>query len=124
MTANGKVPASLRPLALLGLFAVLGIGSLALWTVVPLGWVSLGAELGDGDPFRTYAVAIVGAPPTMLALGIGLRQVEAMYMRVLGRPSRSVLEPMLVLWAIVAVVALVVWWAVGDPIEPSGPLTY
>ena len=124
MTADGLMPAALRLLALAGLLAVLAVGSLALWTVVPLGWISIGAALSDGDSFRTYAVALVGAPPTMIVLAIGLQRIESIYARVLGRPGRSVLEPMLVVWAIIAVITLVVWWAVGNPITPSGPLTY
>jgi hypothetical protein len=89
------------------LLALMIVGCVALFTLVPLGWMWIGAQTGNGG--RAYLVALAGAPPTMLALGIGLRRVEIAYWLVRGeRPTRNVLETLLVASAILALVLFVV----------------
>jgi hypothetical protein len=97
-----------RALAAAALLALLIVGCLALFTVVPLGWMWIGAQAG-GEGGRAYLVALAGAPPTMMALGIGLQRVEIAYWLVRDeRPTRSLLETMLVASAILALLAFVV----------------
>ena len=96
-----------RALAAAALLALLLFGCLALFTLVPLGWMWIGAQTGNGG--RAYLVALAGAPPTMLALGIGLRRVEIAYWLVRGeRPNRNLLETMLVASAILALLIFVI----------------
>jgi hypothetical protein len=96
-----------RAVAAAALLVILVVGCLALFTVVPLGWMWIGAQTGDGG--RAYLVALAGAPPTMMALGIGLQRVEIAYWLVRGeRPTRRLLETMLVASAILALLIFVV----------------
>lgn len=47
-------------LAALGPVALMAVGSIALWTVVPLMWIWFAAEAG-GSYFVSYLVALAGA---------------------------------------------------------------
>lgn len=110
-----------RALGAAALMALLIIGCIALWTVVPAGWMWIGAQTGDG--VRAYLVALIGAPPTMLALGIGLQRVEVAYWLVRGeRPTRNVLETLLIASALVALVLLVTLFVVQQNSTP--PLSH
>jgi hypothetical protein len=92
-----------RAVAAAALMALLVVGCIALWTLIPLGWMWLGAQTGDGG--LAYLIALAGAPPTMLAFGIALQRVEVAYWLVRGeRPARSVMETLLIVSAIVAIV--------------------
>ena len=109
-----------RAAAAAALLALLIVGCIALWTVVPLGWMWIGAQAGGGGG-RAYLVALTGAPPTMLALGIALARVEVAYWLVRGeRPSRNLLETLLVASAILALVLFFVSIFFVQP-PSSGP---
>jgi hypothetical protein len=117
----------------------MALGSLALWTVVPAGWLWLTRDMSGGARF---VVSLPGCAITMFAFGALLFRVEALYARMTGRdrepaPSGwrrsagepqtrrplSLLETFLVVSAVVALLGLVGWWAFfADAPDPSGPI--
>jgi len=119
----------------------LGVGSLAVWTLVPAAWLYLTRDVSPGG-VRFLAV-VLGCPLTMVALVLLLYRVDSYRQRLRGTPERiashsgwlrsvsdaprsraksSLLEVMLVVSALIAVVVLVVWWGlVADSLNPSGP---
>lgn len=109
-----------------GLLAgVIVAGSLAFWTLVPIGWLYLTAGLVTHGGAR-FLIAMFGIPLSMAAAYVALSRVEA-YRQSLGTPEsrsgRSLLEVMLVVSAAIALVGLVLWWAfLADTVDPSGPL--
>ena len=124
------------------LVALMALGSIALWTVVPLAWMWFAAAAG-GTYFLTYLVALVGAPVTMLALAAVLYRIQSLHARLSGatdvtpeRPAwlksvrgestrrpTTLLDVFLIVSAVCAVVALIVWYlGFADAINPSGPL--
>ena len=128
-------------LLILVLVVLMAIGSLALWIAIPATWLWLTRDL-QPDTTR-YLIVIAGCAITML-VGAGLLyRVEAVYARMTGTAShllahsgwlRSVsdergprrrltlLEIFLVVSAVVALAALVGWWAfLADSTSPSGP---
>jgi hypothetical protein len=121
-----------------GLLAcVIIAGSLALWTVVPIAWLSLTRDLAPGGRF---VLVILGLPLTMALVFALLSWVDSYRRRLsaVSEPSSgarasngdsergerpSLLEVMLVVSAITALVGLIVWWAfIADAADPSGPL--
>jgi uncharacterized membrane protein len=102
------------------------VGSLAFWTVVPIGWLYLTGDLVSQAGGR-FLMAIFGVPVMMALAFMILSRVEA-YRNELrpahtSREGTSLLEVALVGSALVAVVALIVWWAfIADAADPSGPL--
>ena len=125
----------------IGIVTLLAVGSLALWTAIPAGWLWVVREL---DPASArYLVAITGCVATMAGTAVLLYRLEAVYEAMRGTrheggpPSwlravnddgaaarrMSLLDVMLVASAVVALIALVVWWALlADNPSPSGPL--
>jgi len=120
----------------------MALGSLALWIAIPAAWLWLTRDL---EPVATrFLIVIVGCAITMAAAGGFLFRLEAIYARMTGTPGPvlerpgylrtvaeerrrrrrlTLLEIFLVVSALVALVALVVWWALlADSPNPSGPL--
>jgi hypothetical protein len=115
-------------LAQAALVVAMALGSLALWTVIPFGWLRLAAALSS--TYATgYLLAIIGAPLTMAAWGWCLYRLNYVYLRLTGRaapdhapgsaraavgPSRDrgllVIDAFLVVSAVIAVILLVVWF--------------
>ena len=119
----------------------MAVGSLALWIAVPAGWlwVTRGLEAGP-----RFVLAITGSVASMAGGAWVLYRLEAVYLRAAGeverrsfhpswtqtasesnehRPALSLLDRFLVASAVVALVALVVWWTLlADSPNPSGPL--
>src|SRR5215211_1677503 len=129
-------------LAAWALVALMAVGSIALWTVVPLMWIWFAAEVG-GSYFISYLVALAGAPLTMIALGIALYRVQNRYASLSGatdpvpqrqawlrsinaertRRPTTLLDLFLIVSAVVALVALIAWYfGFADAINPTGPL--
>lgn len=132
----------LRAMFAVVLVAVMALGSLALWTAIPAAWLWLTRDVGtDG---ARYFIVLTGCAITML-LGAGLLyRLEAVYAGIKGAQKKHVpahspwlrsvsderrprgrltlLEVFLVVSAVVALVALVTWWAfLADTLNPSGP---
>jgi len=111
-----------------GLLAcVVVIGAFAFWVLVPLGWLHLSGELVS-EPGPRFVLVIFACPLTMALVFVVLTWIDS-YRRQLGdggsqtEEGHSLLEYTLVISAVIAVVALVVWWAfIADVANPSGPL--
>jgi hypothetical protein len=120
----------------------MALGSLALWTAIPAAWLWLTRDLQPNG--TRFVISIACSAMTMLAAGALLYRLEAVYARLTGEarpepaPPRwlrsnrelqrapepmTLLDSFMVASAIVALVALVVWWAfLADSPDPSGPL--
>ena len=118
----------------------MALGSLAIWTAVPVVWFWLTRDLQSGA--ARYLIVIICCPITMLGGAALLYRVETVYARVSGvgsqdpthsawlhsisderRSHLSLLETFLVASALIALVALVGWWVfLADNPNPSGPL--
>jgi hypothetical protein len=118
----------MHPRLLTGLLvAAMAIGSLALWIAIPVAWLWLPRHL---EPAGTrFLVTIIGCTGTMVAAGWALYRLEASYIRTTGAAARgpgrsmSLLDLFITASAVIAIVALVLWWAfLGDSSNPSGPL--
>ena len=106
------------------------LGCLALWTLIPAAWLVIARALASSRA-TGYVVALVGCPVTMIVWGRGLYRLGAVYERAMGREGRRplLLEALLVVSALVALGAFLVWFFVfaGSPSatpwpdEMSGP---
>ena len=106
-----------------GLACIVIAGGFALWTVVPVGWMYLTGELVSGGGAR-FVLVLFGCPLTMAGAFVLLSAVEGQR-RLLSPASDPLplLEVTLVASAVIAIVALVGWWALlADSPNPSGPL--
>jgi hypothetical protein len=107
------------------LFALMAVGSLVLWTVIPAGCLWIAGELTDeiGTHF------LIALPLTVASVGLFaalLFRVNQLYLRITGaliqvpedeeddeaepRLPRGPLEPMLVGSLVIALTALVLWF--------------
>jgi hypothetical protein len=116
-----------------GLIAVMVLGSMVLWLVVPVAWLWLASQIDQSiqASMRAYAVIAIGVPSTMLALFWLLRRLDIFHQRVTGHEQRrklapawrrslseernllsetSALDVILVATAIAALVTLVIWF--------------
>ena len=107
------------------LAAVVVAGSLAFWTVVPVAWLYFTGDLVPHGGTR-FVLVLIGLPLTMILVFMILSRAESMRRRLSaagGGADVRLLEVMLVVSAVVALAALVLWWAfLADAVDPSGPL--
>ena len=99
------------------------LGSVALWTVVPVAWLTAtGAVVSHGG--ARFIIVMFGCPLSMGLVGLLLAVLEG-HRRALSPATepRALLEPMLVLSGVLALAGLVLWWfLVAESPNPSGPL--
>jgi hypothetical protein len=115
-----------------GLIVLMAIGSLALWTAVPIGGLLLASQFTESFTQPTTASAVtvlLGIPALMALTGKGLAALERSYMSVTGTerkprvpayrrsisdsgssPQASVLDAMMVVSVLVAGAAFAVWF--------------
>jgi hypothetical protein len=121
-----------RAAAARGLLVLMAAGSLAVWTLIPLGGLWLASRLSDsstGLPIGPALVVVGGIPAAMLLVTRALVLLERSYTRVKetnararrlparrydtgdrdSRPRTSVLEKIMVANVIVALGALAIW---------------
>jgi hypothetical protein len=102
-----------------GLVAAMALGSLALWIVVPIGWLWATRDLESGGRFL---LTVPGCVLTMAGCAWWLSRLQEVHTRVSGA-EKPVLESLLAASAVIALISLVVWWALlADSPNPSGPL--
>jgi hypothetical protein len=128
-----------RKAALIGLMA---LGSLALWTAIPAGWMY--ATRGMEPAGARFVLTILGCVASMTGAGYLLYRLEAVYFRTAGSAARAqappsflrmagdervggtrlgLLDRFMVASAVLALLALVLWWGLlADSPDPSGPL--
>ena len=114
----------MRTMAAGALLVVVVVGSVAVCVGVPAGWMWIAGKVGR-DANAAYVVAATGAPLTMIGGFVALARVEGMYHQLRGRPGRRVLETTLLVFVPLALLALVLIWAIGDPgSEVAPPLSH
>ena len=120
------------------LFVLLAAGSLALWIVIPAGWLWLASRMTNSTASH-FAASILGMPVAIILFGLALSWLNRLYMRVrwahvpppevedeeeARRIARGPLEPLLVVSLAIAIVVFVFWFLVlaEDPpaFLPSG----
>lgn len=121
-----------RPAAI-GLIALMAIGSVALWIVIPVAWIWIASQLSEGSnpQLGPYLLVIVAVPLSMYFVGRGLNRLNHIYGRVTGTTPtvrfqaawlrslrgeregsapRTVLDVVMVMSVGVALVALAIWF--------------
>ncbi|HVS28533.1 MAG TPA: hypothetical protein VHE14_03215 [Solirubrobacteraceae bacterium] len=122
-----------RKLRLWSLIALMAIGSVAMWIVVPFGWVWVASQLTHSSQptLGPYLLVIVAVPVSMVAIGKSLGVLNRVYSRVAGDEaservqlpwlksmrgergstrSRSVLDVVMVISVVVAGIAAGIWF--------------
>ena len=121
-----------RGVALPFVVAAMAVGSIALWTGVPLAWMRIAAWLSSVG-YVAYVIALGGGVVTMAAWGWGLARLNRAYLRLRGRQPDEVhagwrlgarrettlLEVLVVASAVLALAAFLVWYF-GFAGTPSG----
>lgn len=121
-----------KPVAL-GLIALMALGSIAMWLVVPVGWIYLASSLqrSSTPSMGPYLLILFGIPASMVVIGKLLGMLNRYYGRVTGtephvrvvmpwhksmrgerestRP-RSVLDVVMVLSVSLAMLCFAVWF--------------
>jgi hypothetical protein len=114
--------------------------ALAMWTVVPLGWVWLASQISGQDPsMGPYMLILVGIISSIVLLAWLLGRLNRVYIRITGthtispirpawlksmRDERSnvgaptVMETVIVASVVLAVIAMTLWFFIlaGSPI--------
>jgi hypothetical protein len=91
----GAVPIARTAIAW-SLIALIAVGSVAVWTVVPLGGLWLAAQLTDSflQPSIGWClVTFAGIPAAMALAGKALTYLERVYMRVTGTTPIAGVQP-------------------------------
>lgn len=86
-----------RSVAASGVFAVMLVASLSLWTAVPLGWLYIGSMFSDTQfPSQgPYAVVAIGILLSVVVVAWLIGRLNALYVAVTGTNR---LEPMRPTW--------------------------
>jgi hypothetical protein len=117
------------------------VAALAMWTVVPFGWLWIASQASDSQAPSTgpYMIVLFGVISSIVFLGWLLGRLNGLYIRITGthtivpmrpawlksmrdeRPAThgpSVMETVIVISVILAVVTMTVWFFVlaGSPI--------
>jgi hypothetical protein len=83
---RSKVETGSRSVAAVLLILLMGVGSIAMWLVVPIGLVYLASQLQDSaqPSLGPYLVVIFGLPIGMVIIGKLLGSLDRYYHRVTG----------------------------------------
>jgi hypothetical protein len=83
---RSKVETGSRGVAAVLLILLMGVGSIAMWLVVPVGLVYLASQLQDSSQpsLGPYLVVILGLPIGMVIIGKLLGSLDRHYHRVTG----------------------------------------
>jgi hypothetical protein len=73
------------------LILVMGIGSIAMWLIVPIGWLFLASRLATGTQatLGLIVMVLVGIPISMVVIGKGLAALNRYYGRVTGTSTTT-----------------------------------
>lgn len=74
-----------RPAAI-ALVALMALGSVAMWIVIPVSWLWIASQLSQGSnpQLGPYLLVIVAVPVSMYFVGRGLNRLNHVYGRVTG----------------------------------------
>ena len=131
-------------MAQVALIALMAIGSIAMWIVIPIGWVWIASQSTDSSApsLGPYLMVLAGVPISMVIVGKLLSKLNNVYSNVTGKSHkvrvqmpwhksmrgerdeprpRTVLDVVMVISVITAGLAFGIWWAVfaGSPLPGS-----
>jgi hypothetical protein len=91
--AHGTSPA--RGLAASGIFVVMLLAALALWTAIPVGWIWIGSQVSTTQfPAEgPYAVVAVGIIVTIVLDAWLIGRLNALYVRITGTNRLAPMRP-------------------------------
>jgi len=91
--SHGTSPA--RGLAASGIFVVMLLAALALWTAIPVGWIWIGSQVSPTQfPAEgPYAVVAIGIVVTIVLDAWLIGRLNALYMRVTGTNRLAPMRP-------------------------------
>ena len=117
-------PVGLR-IAAAVLLATMAVGSLGLWTVVPIGGLWFAAAVTTSRA-GVYVAALFACPTAMLVWGAALSRMNQLYVRLLrrsGGEAESPLDTLLVGSFVFAVLAFLAWYFLlsGSPTSTPWP---
>jgi hypothetical protein len=102
------------------LVLLMAIGSLAMWTAIPIGWIWI-ASLLSSTGYVIYLIALLGAPPTIAFDAWILRRLNDAYVRLRGyEERRSQLLDVLLVGSVILALAGFLFWYFGLAGIPSG----
>jgi hypothetical protein len=92
---HSHAPAPLRALAASGLFVLMLIAALALWTVIPLGWIYIGSKVATTQfPSQgPYAIVAIGILTTIVLDAWLLGRLNVLYVRLTGTNRLTPMRP-------------------------------
>jgi hypothetical protein len=102
--------------ASVALVALMGLGCMALWVVVPVGWLWIGSQIQNSVSLSTaLAVTMIGIIVTIIGLAallswLNRRHVDLQQARNLPMSANGVLEPLLVASATIALILFAFWF--------------
>jgi hypothetical protein len=123
-----------QSIAKVALIALMAVGSVALWIVVPIFWLWLGSQMQANTQetgFGPYMLVLFGIAVSVAALAKGLSFLNRAYARVSGspdivrvrapwhrsmrgeddsRPPRSVLDVVMVISVSLAATIMAIWF--------------
>lgn len=130
-----------RKLSAVLLIALMAVGSIALWIVIPLGWLWLGSQLqsSSNPTLGPILLVLAGIPASMVIVAKGLSRLNRKYTEVTGGATdarfrapwmrsmrgerahtreRTVLDVVMVVSVSLALLALLAWFALfaGNPL--------
>jgi len=94
-TAHTHHVSALRSLAASGIFILMLIAALSLWTAIPLGWIYIGSKVSETQfPAEgPYAIVAVGIIVSILVDSWLIGRLNALYERVTGTNRLSPMRP-------------------------------
>jgi hypothetical protein len=121
-----------RGLAVPVVVALMALGSIGMWTGIPLAWITIASWL-SGAGYVIYVIALGGCIVSMAAWGWGLGRLNHVYLGLRGRlpdersgawrpgarQEATLLDVMIVVSAVIALVTFLVWY-LGFADLPSG----
>jgi len=115
-----------------GLIALMAIGSVVLWLVVPFGWLYAVSQIYDSSEpsMGSFVMVLVGIPLTMVVVAKLLGRLNRIYgeitnttpqVRVVLPWHRSMRDVVMVCSVAFAVVCLLIWFivAAGNPLPSN-----
>lgn len=116
------------------LWLLMALGSLAMWVVVPAGWLWLAGKI-TSDQAQHITLSVIGVPLAIILWARGLFWLNRLHMRVTmpllireleeapddepPRPIRGPLEPLMVGSLAIALVAMAIWFFFFAETPPS-----
>jgi hypothetical protein len=82
-------------LAAAGLIVLMVLGSLVLWLAVPVAWLWVASQIDKSleASFRAYVAIALGVPLTMLAIFALLRRLDLVHQRLTGTKTTKTVTP-------------------------------